>query len=152
MGTIVGQLGKGKGMPFRPVVTVPTGEPELHAAKGTPEEDKIVETTKGVYATFEKKAEADFVASVDDKVSWSDNMAPKDQGKADVKKFFQMFTKAIPDIKCSADNVWGVDGYAVAEFTMTGTQSGALGPLKPSKVPYVFHGVDIVEVNKDGKA
>jgi len=149
--TVMGQLGKGKGMPFRPVATAPTGEPEVHAAKGTPEEDKIVEIGKGVYAAFEKKAEADFLASADDKVVWSDVMAPKDTGKADMKKFFGLYTKAIPDLKVTPDNIWGIDGFAVAEITMSGTQSGAIGPLKPSKTPLSFHAVDIVEL-KDGKA
>jgi uncharacterized protein (TIGR02246 family) len=151
MTTVMGQLGKAKGAPVRPVAAAPTGEPEVHAAKGTPEEDKTVETAKGVYAAFEKKAEADFLGASDDKVVWSDVMAPKDTGKAEMKKFFQSYTKAIPDVKISADNIWGIDNFAVAEFTMSGTQSGALGPLKPSKIPLAFHGVDIVEL-KDGKA
>jgi uncharacterized protein (TIGR02246 family) len=151
MATFMGQIGKGKGAPFRPVATAPTGEPELHAAKGTPEEDKIVEIAKGVYASFEKKAEADFLGATDDKVSWSDQMAPKDTGKAEMKKFFQTYTKAIPDVKVSGETVFAADGFAVAEFTMSGTQSGAIGPLKASKIPLAFHGVDIVEL-KDGKA
>jgi predicted ester cyclase len=151
MATLMGQLGKGKGMPFRPVATAPTGEPEVHAAKGTPDEDKIVELNKVVYAAFEKKAEADFLGAADDKVSWSDQMAPKDTGKAEMKKFFQTYTKAIPDVKVAGETVFAADGFAVAEFTMSGTQSGAIGPLKASKTPLAFHGVDIVEI-KDGKA
>jgi hypothetical protein len=54
-------------------------------------------------------------------------------------------------VKVSSDNIIAADGFAVAEFTMSGTQSGAIGPLKASKIPLAFHGVDIVET-KDGKA
>jgi len=148
--TLMAQIGAMKA-PARAVPPMPAGEPEWHAAKGTPEEDKGVEQMKAVYATFEKKSEADFLGTMDDKAVWSDLSAPKDMtGKADAKKFFGMFTKAFPDAKMTADTIIAVDDYLVSECAMTATHAGQLGPLKPTKKPVTLHSVDVMKV-KDGK-
>jgi steroid delta-isomerase-like uncharacterized protein len=148
--TLMSQIGAMKA-PARPVAALPTGEPEWHAAKGTPEEDKQAEIFKGFYGSFEKKAEADFLGPMDDKATWSDLSQPKDMtGKADAKKFFGMFTKAFTDIKMVTDPIISVDDYVVTEATMTATHSGQLGPLKPTKKPVTLHAVDMVKI-KDGK-
>jgi steroid delta-isomerase-like uncharacterized protein len=148
--TLMSQIGAMK-TPARPVATMPAGEPEWHAAKGTPEEEKAAEPLKGLYGSFEKKSEADFLAPMDEKATWSDLAQPKDMtGKADGKKFFATFTKAFTDIKMVADPFFAVDDYIVAEGTMTATHSGPLGPLKPTKKPVNLHALDIVKV-KDGK-
>ncbi len=148
--TLMTQLGQMKA-PARAVPPMPSGEPEWHVAKGSPDEDKQVELAKSLYGSFEKKAEADFLGSMDDKVVWSDLSAPKDMtGKGEAKKFFQMFTKALPDVKQTLDPIFAVDEYVVTEATVTGTHNGQLGPLKPTKKPVTMHGVDIMVV-KDGK-
>jgi len=148
--TLMAQMGAMKA-PARPVPAMPTGEPEWHAAKGTPEEDKAVEGYKAFYASFERKSDVDFLGSMDDKVAWSDLSAPKDMtGKAEAKKFFAMFTKAFPDTKMTVDPIFAVDDFLVGEASMTATHAGALGPLKPTKKPVTLHSVDIAKV-KDGK-
>jgi steroid delta-isomerase-like uncharacterized protein len=148
--TLMAQVGAMKA-PSRPIPAMPTGEPEWHAAKGTPEEDKAADVLKGLYASFEKKSEADFLGAMDEKATWSDLTQPKDMtGKADGKKFFATFTKAFTDIKMSADPIIAVDDYIVAEGTLTATHSGPLGPLKPTKKPVNLHALDVVKV-KDGK-
>jgi len=148
--TLMTQVGQMKS-PVRAVPPMPSGEPEWHVAKGTPDEDKQVELAKTLYGSFEKKVEADFLGSMDEKVVWSDVSAPKDMtGKGEAKKFFQMFTKALPDLKQTLDPIFAADEYVVAEATMTGTHNGQLGPLKPTKKPVTMHGVDIIMV-KDGK-
>ncbi len=149
-GTMMAQLGQMK-MPARPLAALPSGEPEWHIAKGTPEEDKQVDIIKGMYGALEKKTEADFIGPLDEKVTWADLTMPKDMtGKAEAKKFFQMMTKAIPDLKQTFDPMFAVDEYVVSEGTMSGTHSGPLGPLKPTKKPLTMHGIDVVVV-KDGK-
>src|SRR6266851_4032316 len=60
MPTLMAQIGASKA-PARPVAAMPTGDPEWHVAKGTPEEDKQAAVAKGIYSAFEKKAEADFL-------------------------------------------------------------------------------------------
>lgn len=51
--TVMAQIGAFKA-PARPVTPMPTGEPEWHAAQGTPEEDKAIEMFKAFYTSFEK--------------------------------------------------------------------------------------------------
>jgi steroid delta-isomerase-like uncharacterized protein len=148
--TISSQLGMMKA-PARPVATLPSGEPEWHVAKGTPEEDKQVELAKTINGSFEKKSEADFLGSLADNATWSDVAQPKDMtGKASAKQFFQMYVKAFPDAKMTPDALFSVDDYIVSESTFTATHAGQLGPLKPTKKPVTLHGLDIMMV-KDGK-
>jgi len=149
-GTMMAQLGQMK-MPARPVASLPSGEPEWHVAKGTPEEAKAVDLAMTMYNSFEKKTEADFLASMSDTTVWADLMQPKDMsGKAEAKKFFQMFTKAFPDLKQTLDPIFAVDEYVIGVATLSGTHSGQLGPLKPTKKAVTLHGIDIMVV-KDGK-
>jgi steroid delta-isomerase-like uncharacterized protein len=148
--TIMAQLGQSKA-PARAAAMLPSGEPTWHVAKGTPEEEKQTELVKGMYAGFDKKSEADFVAPMADDARWADLTMPKDMtGKADAKKFYETFSKAFPDGKMGVDDIFSVDEYTVAETTVTGTQNGPLGPLKASKKPVSLHGFDVMTV-KDGK-
>jgi steroid delta-isomerase-like uncharacterized protein len=148
--TLMSQIGAMKA-PSRPIPAMPSGDPEWHAAKGTPEEDKAADLLKGFYGAFEKKSEADFLGAMDEKASWSDLSQPKDMtAKADGKKFFATFTKAFSDVKMVADPIIAVDDYVVAEETLNATHSGPLGPLKPTKKPVTLHALDVMKV-KDGK-
>jgi steroid delta-isomerase-like uncharacterized protein len=148
--TFMAQMGKIK-MPARAVPSLPSGDPEWHIAKGSPEEAKSADLAKGMYAAMDKKAEADFLGPLDDKLTWVDLSAPKDMsGKADAKKFFQMFTKAFSDMKTTVEPVIAADDYVVAETESNAIHSGPLGPFKATKKPVVLHGVDVITV-KDGK-
>lgn len=148
--TIMAQLGQIKA-PARPVPAMPSGEPVWHIAKGSPEEDKQSDIVKGMYAAFDKKAEADFLGAMADNTVWVDLTMPKDATtKAESKKFFQAFTKAFPDGKLGVDTVFSVDEFTVAESTMTGTHNGPLGPLKATKKPVSLHNLDVITI-KDGK-
>jgi steroid delta-isomerase-like uncharacterized protein len=148
--TMMAQLGQMK-MPARPVATLPSGDTQWHVAKGTPEEDKLVDVAKGMYGSFEKKSESDFLGALADNPTWSDVGQPKDMsGKAEAKKFFGMYTKAFTDMKSSFEVLFAADEYVVSESTMTAVHSGQLGPLKPTKKPVTLHGIDIMVI-KDGK-
>jgi steroid delta-isomerase-like uncharacterized protein len=148
--TLLSQLGLTKA-PARPVATLPSAEPEWHIAKGTPEEDKLVEVAKAISGAFERKSEASFLGALSENVSWSNVTQPKDiSSKADAKQFFALFTRAFPDAKFSSDALFGVGDVVVSESAMTATHVGALGPLKPTKKPVTIHGLDILVV-KDGK-
>jgi steroid delta-isomerase-like uncharacterized protein len=148
--TLLSQLGL-MTAPARPVAARPSGEPEWYVAKGTPEEDKLVEVAKAIGGAFERKAEAEFLSALSENVSWSNVIQPKDiRGKASAKQFFGMFTAAFPDAKFSSDALFGVDDVVVSESSMTATHAGPLGPLKPTKKPVTMHGLDIMVV-KDGK-
>jgi steroid delta-isomerase-like uncharacterized protein len=148
--TMMAQLGQMKA-PARPVASLPSGEPEWHVAKGSPDEAKQVDLAMTMYNSFEKKSEADFLSGLSDTVVWGDLTQPKDMsGKAEAKKFFQMFSKAFSDLKQTIDPMFAVDEYVIGVATLTGTHTGQLGPLKPTKKPVTMHGIDIMAV-KDGK-
>jgi steroid delta-isomerase-like uncharacterized protein len=148
--TMMAQLGQMKA-PARPVASLPSGEPEWHVAKGTPDEAKQVDLAMTMYNSFEKKAEGDFLGALSDSVVWADLTQPKDMsGKAEGKKFFQMFTKAFTDLKQTLDPIFAVDEYVIGVATLTAVHSGQLGPLKPTKKPVTMHSIDIMVV-KDGK-
>lgn len=148
--TVSAQLGLAKA-PTRPVATLPSGEPEWHIAKGTPEEDKLVELAKTITGAYEKNSDAEFLGALSENVSWFNVTLPKDiGGKVGAKQFFGMFTKAFPDAKFSSGALFGVDDVVVSESSMTATHAGPLGPLKPTKKPVTMHGLDIMVV-KDGK-
>ena len=138
--TLLSQLALAKA-PARPVAALPGGEPEWHIAKGTPEEDQLVEVAKSINGAFANRSEADFLGALSESVSWSHLAQPKDMiGKAAARQFFGMFTKAFPDAKFSSDALFGVDDVVVSESSMTATHDG----------PVTVHGLDVMVV-KDGK-
>jgi steroid delta-isomerase-like uncharacterized protein len=146
---IMTQLGHVKGK-ARPVPTA-TATPEMHAAKSTPDEDKNVEVVKAMEASMESKKEADFLMSMADDIEYADMSAPENsKGKGEAKKFFGMFTKAIPDMKVAVSNATGVEDFVILESNVTGTHKGQLGPFAATKKPVNLHGIDIFQL-KDGK-
>jgi steroid delta-isomerase-like uncharacterized protein len=148
--TIVSQLGLMKA-PSRPVEALPTGEPEWHVAKGTPEEGQLGLLAKTINGAFEEKSEASFLGALSENVSWSSLAQPKDMGgRAGAKEFFGAFTKAFPDARFSSVALFSVDDFVISESVMTATHAGQLGPLKPTHKPVTTHGIDIMRV-KDGK-
>jgi hypothetical protein len=77
---------------------------------------------------------------------------PATKGKKDIAKDLGDFFKAFPDQKWTTVNAWGIDGFAIIEHTMTGTQKGALGPLRASnKEVKDWHWIDVVQPSADGK-
>jgi ketosteroid isomerase-like protein len=146
------QMSGKKGAP--PVPVLPTNMPEIHIAKGTPEEDKLADWGKGMDETFSKDdAKAVTAGAADDGDYWINfTGAPATKGKKDLTKDLEGWFKAFPDQKWSTVNAWGVDGFAIVEHTMTGTQKGKLGPLPASnKEVKDWHWIDIMQPTADGK-
>jgi steroid delta-isomerase-like uncharacterized protein len=153
MGSMMMQLGvpKAKG---RALVGLPTTS-ETHIAKGTPDEDKNVDLAKSFAAVMEKKDVKAFLDGMTDDSTYDMNVSPNPMsGKKDGEKWFNMMTKAFPDMKSTISNAWGVEDYVIDEYTMTGTQKGAItGPMGtiPATGKQVnLHGIEIVQF-KDGK-
>jgi steroid delta-isomerase-like uncharacterized protein len=148
--TMMTQLGLAKGK-VRPIPTAPSGPPEMHMAKGTPDEDKNVDVAKTMYSALENKKEADFLGTLSDDIEYNDMTLPEAmKGKGEAKKFFGMITKALPDLKTPATTSMGVEDFAILEYNMTGTQKGPMGPIPATKKPVSVHGIDIFQL-KDGK-
>jgi SnoaL-like polyketide cyclase len=150
---MMAQMKGQKGAP--PVPVVPTNPPEVHVGKGTPDEDKLVDWAKGMDDTFSKDDVKAVIGSMlaDDSDYWFNIFGkPATKGKKDLSKELTDFFKAFPDQKWTVTNAWGIDGYAIIEHTMTGTQKGPMGPLPASNKPVTnWHVADIAQATPDGK-
>jgi steroid delta-isomerase-like uncharacterized protein len=150
--SLMAQLKGAKGAP--PVPMVPTNPPETHAAKGTPDEDKLVDGAKAMDDTFSKDDVKAVVATLADDAEYWLNIsgAPATKGKKDLTKELTNWFKAFPDQKWTPTNAWGIDGFAIVEHTLSGTQKGPMGPLPASNKPVTnWHWVDIIQPAADGK-
>ncbi len=146
------QMAGKKGAP--PVPVLPTSMPELHIAKATPDEDKLADWGKAMDDAFSKDdAKAVTAGTADDADYWINiSGAPATKGKKDLTKELEAWFKSFPDQKWTTVNAWGVDGFAIVEHTVTGTQKGKLGPLPPSnKEVKDWHWIDIMQPTADGK-
>ena len=149
---LMAQMSGKKGAPAVP--GLPTNVPEVHLAKATPDEDKLIEMAKAMDPLFSKDdAKAVAAGTADDADYWVNiSGGPAMKGKKDIAKDLDSFFTAFPDQKWTTVNAWGIDGFAIVEHTMTGTQKGALGPLRASnKEVRDWHWVDIVQPSADGK-
>jgi steroid delta-isomerase-like uncharacterized protein len=149
VGTMLAQMGMApKGVKARAVPQLPSSV-EWHWSKG--DEDKPVDVTKALYAATEKKDEKAFGDLVTDDIMWDDAMAPAPtKGKGDMLKGLKQFTAAFPDLKMTTSNAYGVEDFALVEYTLTGTNKASLMGLPIAKKPVTLHGADVVLI-KDGK-
>ena len=150
IGTVLAQTGVSKAK-ARAIPPLPTST-EWHFAKSDAGEDKAVDAIKAGYASFEKKDDKAMGDMVTDDVVWDDLMAPAPtKGKAETVKYWKAFMTAFPDLKATTTNAWGVEDFAIAEMTFTGTpKAPIMGLTSQTKKPVALHLVDIVQT-KDGK-
>jgi ketosteroid isomerase-like protein len=149
---LMAQMKGAKGAP--PVPTLPTNAPEMHAAKGSPDEDKLADWAKAGDEAFSKDdVKAAIGMNADDAEYWINvSGKPATKGKKDMTKELTDWFKAFPDQKWTPTNAWGIDGFAIIEHQMTGTQKGPMGPLPPSnKVVTNWHFIDIMQPTAEGK-
>jgi uncharacterized protein (TIGR02246 family) len=142
---------KAKAGTFRAPMTLPTAAMETHVAKGTPDEAKTVDQGNAIVKAYESHDEKAYLATATDDYTWEDYTSPATIKMADLKANIANYTKAFPDWKLPQTTTMGVDGYFVTEMTFTGTQKGALGPIKASNKPVSMRMLDI-QLLKDGKA
>jgi ketosteroid isomerase-like protein len=141
---------KAKAGTFRAVAAAPTAAPENHVSKGTPDEAKTLDAARALYAAFEKKGGDVSPFFGDDSVS-DDYTAPAAvKGLKANKDMVDSFWKTFPDLAQTKPVQFAADGFVVTEGVLTGTQKGALGPVKPTNKPVSLHFVDIIQL-KDGK-
>lgn len=135
-----------------PVPAVPTNPPEVHVARGTPDEDKLADWGKaGDDAMSKDDTKAAMATMADDGDYWLNMGGPAMKGKALDKGFADWF-KAFPDQKWTVTNAWGIDGFAILEHTMNGTNKGKFGPMPATgKSVSNWHWIDIQQPNATGK-
>jgi predicted ester cyclase len=168
--TGMGQMVPDKKNPVRGVISAPPDGTEKYEAKtGKEVKDakdekekaelaKVVEEEKK-HVEFENK----FVAflndhKIDEAIKWvgedvffADYTQEKDlKGKKAFKDMLGMYLTAFPDMKAKATGCFAAGEFAVCEFEYTGTQKGALGPIKPTNKPVDLHQVEVDQI-KDGK-
>ncbi|MEZ4295556.1 MAG: ester cyclase [Polyangiaceae bacterium] len=150
--TIARQTGSLPG-PARAVPTLPSPDTTLvTAAAGTPEEAKRADAARAMYAAFAGKDESAFLATLAPEVVHRAYSAPADTtGHKAAAEGYRAMHKAFPDLAVSPSKVWSVGDRVIAAVVTTGTQKGALGPIKPTGKPVTLHSLDVLTFTADGK-
>jgi ketosteroid isomerase-like protein len=149
---LMAQMQNKKGAPAVP--ELPTNQPEVHVAVGTPEQDKLGDWAKGMDEAFDKDdAKIVLAGLADDADYWLNTTGmPAAKGKKELGKELQSFFKAFPDQKWTTTNAWDIDGFGIIEHSMAGTFEGSFGPVHPTgKKVTAWHQVDIMQPAADGK-
>ncbi|MDP9036460.1 MAG: ester cyclase, partial [Myxococcota bacterium] len=149
---LMAQMKGAKGAP--PIQVLPTNPPAMHVANGTPDEDKLADWAKGIDSVFSKDDPKEAAGTMADDADFWLNFSgmPAVKGKKELTKELTAWFKAFPDQKWSVTNAWGIDGFAIVEHTLSGTQRGPLGPLPASNKPVSdWHWLDILQPSADGK-
>lgn len=147
--TLLAQItGKGIARPIPPMPTMGN----VYVATGSPEEAQAVDVAKRIMADREKNDVNDFLSLLGDDFELSATMAPQpEKGKAVAKQSFERFEATFPHAKYDVTRALGVNGFAILEYAVKGTQDGPIGPLPASHRPVDWHWVEVYEV-KEGKA
>jgi ketosteroid isomerase-like protein len=150
--TLVAQMTGKRGAP--PVPVIPTNGPDVHIATSTPDEDELVDRARGVDDLLSKGDAKGVMAHMASNADVWINFtgAPAVKGTRDLTQALGRWLRAFPDQKWTVSDSWGIDGFAITEHSMTGTQKGPLGPLAASNKPVVgWHWLDILQASADGK-
>jgi steroid delta-isomerase-like uncharacterized protein len=151
--TIAMQLGHAPGK-ARPVAEAPSGAPEYVVATGSDDEKKAVDALKASWpAIWPKKDAKAYEANLADDALHVDYAFPNDYaGKKANLGELAMMAKAVPDMQVELVSTWAAPGnVAIAEWVFSGTQKGAIGPIKATGKKFSVHGLDIDTFDKDGK-
>ena len=149
--TLAQQTGLAPG-PARAVPALPTAAPEWIEAGDATAAAKTVATAKAGWPTsWSKHDRAAYDASVTDDGAHLELAGPNDfKGRAALMAEFDMYAKALPDMRAQITQAWAFGDVAILKFTFTGTMKGPIGPFKPTNKKLVIHGIDVDEL-RDGK-
>lgn len=152
--TLMGQLGvlpKEAG-PTRPVLDkVPAFPEQIVVAADDAKEKANVEAYKKMLDAINAHKSADAAAMYADNSVESDQADDKDHtGKKELQKGLDDFIKTFPDVKLDVPAPVGVGDYVVAIGTMTGTNKGPMGKMKPTNKSVSGNYAEVVAF-KDGK-
>jgi steroid delta-isomerase-like uncharacterized protein len=147
---LVDQMTGKKGAPPPPVL--PSNTLDLHVAKGTPDEDRLGAWAKGFDEAFDSGSPQTALAAISsDGDYWTNVGGPPLAGRTALEKGLSAWFKAFPDQKWKSTEAWGVDGFAIIEHTMSGTQKGAFGAHPASKKTVTdWRWIDILQPAADG--
>jgi uncharacterized protein (TIGR02246 family) len=149
----LGMMAQMKGAKEAPEVPSVPATTEMHWAKNSPEEDKLVDWMKAANETFNKddaKALASLVAPEGD-VTFYFMGGKVVKGPKDLEKFHTDFLKALPKAQFASSNIWAADGFVVTERTVTGVMKGKFGPMPPTNKEITIHEAAVMQATADGK-
>jgi hypothetical protein len=147
---VMAQIRGAKDAPAVPAVPATT---EMHSAKNSLDEDKLVDWFKADNDAFNKgdpKAMSALFAP-DGDVTFQFMGGKVLKVGPELDKFHADLFKAIPNAQFSIVNAWGIDGFVIAERTISGKQKGRLGPLPASNKDVTLHVADVLLPSADGK-
>ena len=111
-----------------------------------------VEVVRGLYDAFNRRDLDAWLASFAPSATWHEIPTGEVFGVPDgVRLYYERFATAFPDGRCTHVRVRGGEGFAVGEFTGSGTNTGPLltpeGELPPSgkRIDIPFCDVHLVE-------
>jgi predicted ester cyclase len=141
---------KAKKGTFRTPPSLPTSM-DVIASTGAPDEDKLIDTAKGLYTALDNKKAADVMALFTEESTAEDYTMPATlKGLKDWKAMYDTYVGAFPDFKQALSTQLAVKDYVITEGVFNGTHKGALGPIRATGKPVSLHFVDIAQF-KDGK-
>ncbi|MGH7438958.1 MAG: nuclear transport factor 2 family protein, partial [Polyangiaceae bacterium] len=148
---LMAQLKGAKDAPEVPAM--PSGPPEMHFAKNSPDEDKLVDFMKGFNDTFNKDDVKALSAAIapDAEVTFHFMGGKTLKGGKEIDKFHGDLFKAVPKVQFTTANVWGIDGFAIAERSWSGKMTGKLGPVPATNKDVTVHVADVLVPTADGK-
>jgi ketosteroid isomerase-like protein len=147
---LLAQLSGKKDAP--PVPLLPTNEANVHVSSESPDEDNLVKWWQAYDdALSQGDASAVVAGLAEDADVWVSAFGkPAMRGRKVLSKEIAGWAKAFPDQKWTTTGAWGIDGFAIVEHSMTGTQKRPFGSLKASSKPITdWHWLTIAQPNGD---
>ncbi len=129
-----------------------TAAPQVFEQAGTPEETANVALVRAMLKALEDNQESGFLSTLASDVEVFTLDRPEAVcGKDALERLFKTMRKAIGDLDTVVHNAWGVQQFAVVEYSIAGLQLARLGRISfvPNRL-FSARLVDIVEV-RDAK-
>jgi hypothetical protein len=150
---VKGQLGVGPSEPQRlSPPLAPSGPSQLFEQAGTPDEAANVALMRAMLQALEDNQESTYMSNLatDVEIFTLDRAQPV-RGRDACLRLFKTMRRSIGDLDTVVPNSWGVQQFAVVEYSIAGLQLAALGriPFVPNRL-FNTRGVDIAEI-RDGR-
>ncbi len=150
--TILGQLAPADPQnPVRPLIGSPPNGTEVTVSKGTPEEAAQVEGQRKYVAALDAGKLDDVMELIAVDFTSDDYVSPDTlKGAAGLRELLVGTIKAFPDFGGRVVSAFGAGVFGVFEMEFTGTQTGPMGPGKPSGRSLGAHEVQVNQF-RDGR-
>ena len=127
------------------------GAPVIVVAEDSETEKANLDIVKKSNEAFAGKKFADFAALYADDAFESDQAGEQDtKGKKGIQAGAEFFVKAFPDLKLETKETFAAGDYVAAIGSFSGTNTGAMGPMKPTKKSVTGQYAEVFKI-KDGK-